>query len=54
VSGTVVTTNEDLFDAPELVNEDPYGDGWMLEVELDDADELDDLLSPEEYDDQIA
>jgi len=54
VSGTVVTTNEDLFDAPELVNEDPYGDGWMLEVELDDADELDDLLSPEEYDNQIA
>ena len=54
VSGTVVTTNEDLLDAPELVNEDPYGDGWMLEVELDDADELDDLLSPAEYDEQIA
>ena len=54
VSGTVVAANDDLVDAPELVNEDPYGDGWMLEVEIDDESELDDLLSPDEYDDQIA
>ncbi|WP_336002422.1 glycine cleavage system protein GcvH [Halorientalis halophila] len=54
VSGTVVGVNEDLVDAPELVNEDPYGDGWMLEVELDDESELDALLSPDEYEDQIA
>jgi glycine cleavage system H protein len=49
VSGTVVDVNEDLFDAPELVNEDPYGDGWMLEVEPSDPSEFDDLLSADEY-----
>ena len=54
VSGTVTATNDDLADAPELVNDDPYGDGWMLEVDLDDESELADLLSPDEYEDQIA
>jgi glycine cleavage system H protein len=53
VSGTVTAVNDGLFDQPELVNEDPYGDGWMIEVELADADELDDLLSPDDYRDQI-
>ncbi|SFR61757.1 glycine cleavage system protein GcvH [Halogeometricum limi] len=52
VSGTVVAVNEDLFDAPELVNEDPYGDGWMLEVEVADEGAFDELLSAEEYRDQ--
>ncbi|MBX0294752.1 glycine cleavage system protein GcvH [Haloarcula nitratireducens] len=54
VSGTVTAVNERLFDEPELVNEDPFGDGWMLEVELTDEDELEDLLSSDEYADQIA
>jgi glycine cleavage system H protein len=54
VSGTVTETNDDLVDAPELVNQDPYGDGWMLVVDVDDEDELDDLLAPDEYEDQIA
>jgi len=53
VSGTVVASNDELIDRPELVNEDPYGDGWMLELELDDESELDDLLSAEEYRNQI-
>lgn len=53
VSGTVTAINEDLFDDPELVNDDPYGDGWMLDIELDDEAELDDLLTPEEYGEQI-
>ncbi|KTG28417.1 glycine cleavage system protein GcvH [Haloferax profundi] len=52
ISGTVVAVNEDLFDAPELVNDDPYGDGWMLELEPADESEFDDLLSPEEYREQ--
>ncbi|ADQ66433.1 glycine cleavage system protein GcvH [Halogeometricum borinquense] len=52
VSGTVVDVNEDLFDRPELVNEDPYGDGWMLKVEVSDEGAFDELLSPEEYRDQ--
>lgn len=54
ISGTIVSTNEELIDVPELVNEDPYGDGWMLEVEPADESELDGLLSPEEYENQIA
>jgi len=53
VSGTVAAVNDALVDQPELVNEDPYGDGWMIEVELTDEGELDDLLSPDEYRDQI-
>ena len=53
ISGEVVGRNEELFDAPELVNDDPYGDGWMLEVELDDEDELDELLDADAYEEQI-
>ena len=52
VSGTVTAVNEDLFDRPELVNEDPYGDGWMLEVEVGDDAEFDELLSAEDYREQ--
>lgn len=53
VSGTVAAVNETLFDQPELVNDDPFGDGWMLEVEPSDREAFDDLLSPEEYREQI-
>jgi glycine cleavage system H protein len=53
ISGEVTAVNEELFDAPELVNESPYDDGWMLEVEPSDESELDDLLSPDEYGAQI-
>jgi glycine cleavage system H protein len=53
VSGTVTAVNEDLFDAPELVNQDPYGDGWMLEVEPSTESEFDDLLTADEYRDNI-
>jgi glycine cleavage system H protein len=54
VSGTVTAVNDDLADRPELVNEEPYGDGWLIEVEIDDESELDELLSADEYRDQIA
>ncbi|AHF99979.1 glycine cleavage system protein H [Halostagnicola larsenii XH-48] len=54
ISGEVVAVNDALFDAPELVNDDPFGDGWMLEIEPADADELESLLSDDEYEDQIA
>ncbi|MFP8956701.1 glycine cleavage system protein GcvH [Natrialbaceae archaeon A-CW3] len=54
VSGTVTAVNEDLFDAPELVNEDPFGDGWMLEIDPDDESDLEALLSADEYSDQVA
>jgi glycine cleavage system H protein len=53
VSGTVTATNDELLDAPELLNDDPYGEGWLVEVDLDDDSGVDDLLSAEEYRDQI-
>ena len=49
VSGVVVAINEDLEDAPEMVNSDPYGDGWFFKLQLTDESELDDLLSADEY-----
>ncbi|SIR88305.1 glycine cleavage system protein GcvH [Natronorubrum thiooxidans] len=54
VSGEVTAVNEALFDAPELVNEDPFGEGWMLEIDADDTAELEALLTAEAYEDQIA
>ncbi|WP_121744507.1 glycine cleavage system protein GcvH [Natronorubrum halophilum] len=54
VSGEVTAVNEALFDAPELVNQEPFGEGWMLEIAADDTSELEALLSAEEYEDQIA
>jgi glycine cleavage system H protein len=53
VSGTVTGTNDDLLDAPELLNDDPYGEGWLVEVDLAEDSGLDELLSAEEYRDQI-
>ena len=54
VSGEVVSVNDELFTAPELVNDDPFGDGWILEIDPQDLDELEELLSPAEYEAQIA
>ena len=49
VSGTVTATNEALSSAPESINADPYGGGWLIEVELANADELAVLLSADAY-----
>lgn len=49
VAGNVVAINEALLDSPELINSEPYGEGWMIEVELEDASQLDSLLSAAEY-----
>ncbi len=49
VSGVVTKINEDLIDSPELINEDPYGNGWIVEVELTDSSELDQLLDAGAY-----
>ncbi len=54
VSGTVIEVNRDLEDSPELVNESPYDDGWMIVVELEDESELDELLTPEEYEEHLG
>ena len=50
VSGKVVERNDKLLDQPELVNDSPYEDGWMLKVEMDDSSEIDKLMSSSEYD----
>lgn len=49
LSGEVVEVNEALDDAPETVNEDAYGEGWMVKVKLSDAGELDALMSAGDY-----
>jgi len=49
VSGTVIEVNDSLPDSPELVNEDSYGDGWMIKVQMSDKEELKDLLAQDEY-----
>ena len=53
VGGTVIAVNEALVDSPELVNDDCYGDGWLVKLSLPEKVELDELLSPEEYEAQI-
>jgi len=54
VSGTVLEVNEDLAESPEVVNEDPYGDGWLIKVRVSDPADLDDLMDNEEYEQMIA
>ena len=54
ITGEVLAFNEDLEDAPELVNNDPYGDGWMIKVAVSDASELEQLLSADEYKDLVG
>ena len=49
VSGTIVAVNDELQNAPERVNDEPYGDGWMVEIELDSESELDDLMQADAY-----
>ena len=49
VSGEIIEVNELLLDNPETVNESPYSDGWFYKIQPDDLDEINELLSPEEY-----
>lgn len=49
VSGEIIEVNPKLEDAPETVNEDPYGEGWMIKVKLENADEVEELMSAEDY-----
>ncbi len=49
VSGTITAINTELDTAPEVVNDDPYGEGWMVEIEVSDPDEIDELLNAEAY-----
>lgn len=49
VSGTIIEVNEKLEDSPEIINEDPYGKGWIAILEIADESELDDLMDEDEY-----
>ena len=54
LSGTVADFNEALEDAPELINKDPYGEGWIIKIEMKDAAELEELLDAAAYSDLIG
>ena len=54
VSAEIIEFNEELESAPEAVNEDPYGKGWMIKVKMSDTSELDDLLSADAYKELIG
>jgi len=53
LTGSVVEVNQKLNDAPELVNSDPYGDGWMIVIKMDNPAQVDGLLNSAEYEDYI-
>lgn len=53
VAGEVVEVNDELHDAPELVNEEPYEGGWMIEVEMEDPGDFDDLMDAEAYEEFV-
>lgn len=54
LSGEIIEFNESLEDAPEKVNSDPYGEGWMVKIKMSDSNEVSDLMSAEEYKDLIG
>src|SRR6202047_3035636 len=54
ISGTVIEINEGLPESPEVINEDPYGDGWLIKVRVSDLSEFDDLMDSEEYEEMVA
>ena len=54
VSGEVIEANAELDDKPELVNEDVYGNGWLIKISVSDPSELDELMSAAEYEQMIA
>jgi glycine cleavage system H protein len=54
VSGTVLEFNTELESAPELVNEDPYGKGWMIKIKVDNPADLDGLMSSADYADEVG
>lgn len=53
VSGEITEFNEDLADTPELVNQDPYGKGWIVKIKLSDLAELDELMDNAQYQEMV-
>lgn len=54
IAGGVTEVNEGLNDSPELVNSDPYGEGWMVKLKMDNPGEVDGMLSGEEYEEYLS
>jgi glycine cleavage system H protein len=54
LNGQIIEVNEELADQPELVNDDPYSNGWLFKIQMDKPEQLDELLTPEEYQKQVA
>ena len=54
LTGSVVEVNEDVVDAPELINESPFEDGWLIKIRIADPAEIDDLMSAEEYEELVS
>jgi glycine cleavage system H protein len=54
VSGTISAVNPDLEDHPALINDDPYHEGWLLEIELNDKSEIEDLMDADEYEEYAS
>lgn len=54
ISGEVIAVNEKLADEPDTVNNDPYGEGWMVKIKISDSSQLDELLSAEDYKSEIG
>jgi glycine cleavage system H protein len=53
VSGKITEVNEPLMDAPEMINEDPYDEGWMVKIEMSDSSELGDLMDAAGYEQYV-
>ena len=49
IGGTVIEINENIESSPELVNSDPYGEGWMIKIEINEASDIENLLTAEAY-----
>lgn len=54
LAGEITAVNEELEDAPELMNTSPYGDGWIIKMRIDNPESVSDLMSPEEYKSEIG
>ena len=54
MSGKVLEVNDDLPENPEMLNEDAYGDGWIIKIEMNDPEELQDLMTATEYEEYVA
>ncbi len=54
VNGTVLEFNEELEENPETINEDPYGQGWIIKIEIENTSELDDMMNAQQYEEFIS